>query len=63
MADGMKKADEAKLGIFGSPPAALPASANLPIPSVSDAPEPAAEPLPSPPPLAVPDAPFPPRPE
>ena len=25
MADGMKKAEEAKLGIFGNPPAALPA--------------------------------------
>ncbi|MBZ9605653.1 thermonuclease family protein [Phyllobacterium chamaecytisi] len=63
MADRMKKAEEAKLGIFGGPPAALPASTNLPIPSVSDAPEPAAEPLQSPPPLAVPNAPFPPRPE
>lgn len=63
MADRMKKAEKAKLGIFGRPPAALPASTNLPIPSVSDAPEPAAEPLPSPPPLAVPNAPFPPRPE
>ncbi|RCW87511.1 thermonuclease family protein [Phyllobacterium bourgognense] len=63
MADRMKKAEEAKLGIFGRPPAALPASANLPIPPVSDAPEAPAEPLPSPPPLAVPNAPFPPRPE
>ncbi|TXR48384.1 thermonuclease family protein [Phyllobacterium endophyticum] len=63
MAEMMKKAEEAKLGIFGSPPAALPASANLPIPSISDVPEPQAEPLLAPPPLAVPNAPFPPRPE
>ena len=63
MADRMKKAEEAKLGIFGSPPAALPATANLPIPSFSDTPEPPSEPLPAPPPLAVPNAPFPPRPQ
>jgi endonuclease YncB( thermonuclease family) len=63
MADRMKNAEEAKLGIFGRPPAALPASTNLPIPSVSDVPEPPAEPLSAPPPLAVPNAPFPPRPE
>jgi endonuclease YncB( thermonuclease family) len=63
MADRMKKAEEAKLGIFGSPPAALPATANLPIPSFSDTPELPSEPLPAPPPLAVPNAPFPPRPQ
>ncbi|UXN61260.1 thermonuclease family protein [Phyllobacterium zundukense] len=63
MADRMKKAEEARLGIFGRPPAALPASTNLPIPPVSDTREPSAEPLPAPSPLAVPNAPFPPRPE
>jgi endonuclease YncB( thermonuclease family) len=63
MAEMMTKAQEAKLGIFGSPPAALPALANLPIPSINDVPEPQAEPLLAPPPLAVPNAPFPPRPE
>jgi len=63
MADGMKKAEEAKLGIFGNAPAALPAAANLPVPSFSDVPEVPAEPLPAPPPLAVPNAPFPPRPQ
>lgn len=63
MAEAMKKAEEAKLGIFGSPPPALPATDDLPVPSFSDTPLQSAEPLPAPPPLAVPDAPFPPRPQ
>jgi len=57
MAESMKKAEEAKLGIFGGPPPALPEATDLPLPTFSDeAPE-------EPPPLPVPDAPFPPRPQ
>jgi len=63
MTDAMKKAEEAKLGIFGSPPPALPVTSNLPLPTFSDTPPPPKEPTPAPPPLAVPDAPFPPRPQ
>jgi endonuclease YncB( thermonuclease family) len=63
MAETMKKAEEAKLGIFGDPPPALPASIQLPLPSFSDTPLPPAEPVPAPPPLLAPDAPFPPRPQ
>lgn len=63
MAETMKKAEGAKLGIFGSPPPALPATNELPQPSFSDTPLPPAEPVPAPPPLSAPDAPFPPRPQ
>ncbi|CAN7617325.1 thermonuclease family protein [Phyllobacterium sp. LjRoot231] len=63
MAETMKRAEEAKLGIFGSPPLALPATGDLPLPSFSDAPPAPPEPIPAPPPLAVPNAPFPPRPQ
>ncbi|ATU92799.1 thermonuclease family protein [Phyllobacterium zundukense] len=62
MGDTMKKAEEAKRGIFGSPPPALPAIGELPLPSFST-PLPPEEPVLAPPPLAVPNAPFPPRPQ
>jgi hypothetical protein len=63
MAETMRKAEEAKLGIFGNPPPALPALIELPLPSFSDTPPAPEEPLPAPPPLSAPDAPFPPRPQ
>ncbi|PSH64117.1 MULTISPECIES: thermonuclease family protein [Phyllobacterium] len=63
MAETMRKAEEAKLGIFGNPPPALPALIELPLPSFSDTPLAPEEPLPAPPPLSAPDAPFPPRPQ
>jgi endonuclease YncB( thermonuclease family) len=63
MVEAMKKAQEARLGIFGSPPPALPVTNDLPLPSFSDVTSAPSEPAPAPPPLAVPDAPFPPRPQ
>jgi endonuclease YncB( thermonuclease family) len=67
LADAMKKASDAKRGIFGSEPAALPVENNLQMPSFSDAPSgdmtSPSEPLPAPPPLTAPNAPFPPRPQ
>ncbi|MBA8877206.1 thermonuclease family protein [Phyllobacterium myrsinacearum] len=59
MAENMKKAAEAKRGIFGSPPPTLPAIGDLPpLEPSGDTPLPSPEPQPAPP-AAVPDAPFP----
>ncbi|SFI61357.1 Endonuclease YncB, thermonuclease family [Phyllobacterium sp. CL33Tsu] len=60
----MKKAQEAKLGIFGSPPPALPITQELPVPALQDnlPPEELAAPAVLAP-LPVPDAPFPPPPQ
>jgi endonuclease YncB( thermonuclease family) len=60
MAENMKKAEEAKLGIFGSPPPTLPAIGDLPALEPSgEAPVPSVEPQPASPPAAIPDTPFP----
>ena len=63
MADVMKKAEEDKRGIFGDPPAALPATQEVPMPSFGDTLLPPDEPAVTPLPLTAPDAPFPPRPQ
>ncbi len=63
MADVMKKAEEAKRGIFGDPPPALPATQEIPMPSFGDTLLPPDEPAVTPPPLTAPEAPFPPRPQ
>lgn len=63
MADAMKKAEEEKRGIFGSPPPALPASPEIPLPSIGETLLPQEVPAETPPPLTAPDAPFPPRPQ
>lgn len=64
MADNMKKAEEAKRGIFGSPPPSLPAASDLPSPvAAGDLPLPSAEPQPAPLAVPAPDAPFPPKPQ
>lgn len=62
LADAMKKAEEQKLGLFGSAPATLPASTELPLPPLTDTPEIIEEPV-VPPPVTAPDAPFPPAPQ
>ncbi|MEK1889030.1 MAG: thermonuclease family protein [Phyllobacterium sp.] len=60
----MKKAEEAKLGIFGSPPPALPTTQELPVPAfIDNVPSEELTPAPAPLPPPVPDAPFPPRPQ
>lgn len=61
MVESMKKAEEAKIGMFGPPPPALPQSQELPLPSFDAGPP--EEPLPPQAPLPAPDAPFPPRPQ
>jgi endonuclease YncB( thermonuclease family) len=64
LADNMKKAQEAKRGIFGSPPPSLPAASDLPSPvAAGDLPLPSAEPQPAPLAVPAPDAPFPPKPQ
>lgn len=64
LAANMKKAEEAKLGIFGSPPPSLPAAVDLPSPGLSgDLSPPSSEPQPAPLPVSAPDAPFPPKPQ
>lgn len=63
MAGLMKKAEEERRGIFGDPPAALPATQEIPMPSFGDTLLPPEEPAITPPRLAVPEAPFPPRPQ
>ncbi|EJN05364.1 thermonuclease family protein [Phyllobacterium sp. YR531] len=62
LADAMKKAEERKLGLYGSAPPTLPASNELPLPPLTDTPEIIEEPA-SPPPVTAPDAPFPPAPQ
>ena len=60
----MKKAEEAKRGIFGSPPPSLPAASDLPSPvAAGELPLPSAEPQPAPLAVPAPDAPFPPKPQ
>lgn len=59
LADMMKKAEDEKLGIFGSPPPALPLTNELALPPLGDAPGLTDEPAP----LTVPNAPFPPKPQ
>ncbi|MHC1550110.1 thermonuclease family protein [Phyllobacterium sp. K27] len=66
--DMMKKAEEQKLGIFGSAPPSLPASSELPMPQPTAIPDiidnsNENEGLVAPPPITIPDAPFPPVPE
>ncbi|QND51852.1 thermonuclease family protein [Phyllobacterium sp. 628] len=62
MADSMKKAEEAKLGIFGSPPAMLPALGDTPsLDSSDNVPDLFSEP--AAPPASVPDTGFPPKPQ
>lgn len=64
LAGNMKKAEEAKLGIFGSPPPSLPAAGDLPSPGFTgDLSLPSAEPQPAPVAVPAPDAPFPPKPQ
>ncbi|MGH6860436.1 MAG: thermonuclease family protein [Phyllobacterium sp.] len=63
LAEMMKKAEEERRGIFGSPPPALPATGNLQPPPLDNEPAETGEPVQAPPPLTTPDAPFPPRPQ
>lgn len=64
LAGNMKKAEEAKLGIFGGPPPSLPAAVELPSSGLSgDLSPPSAEPQPAPLAVPAPDAPFPPKPQ
>lgn len=58
----MEKAQEQKLGIFGSAPPSLPTSAELPLPQPSETPDTIENPV-APPPITSPGAPFPPAPE
>lgn len=58
----MEKAQEQKLGIFGSAPPSLPTSAELPLPQPSETPDTIENPA-APPPITSPGAPFPPAPE
>ncbi len=60
--DLMKKAEEQKLGIFGSAPPILPASMELPLPQPTETPDINQEPA-APPPITIQGAPFPPAPE
>ena len=57
----MKKAQEQKLGMFGSAPPSLPTDTELPLPQPAETPEIIKNPV-APPPLTSPDAPFPPAP-
>lgn len=63
LADMMKKAEDEKRGIFGSPPAALPVTNDLALPPMGDASTLNGEPVDGPAPLTAPDAPFPPKPQ